>query len=408
MRAVKWAAYVIGGLIGLIALILIGVLLFVDPNKYRDDIQRIVEQKTGRQLTIEGKLKLAVFPWIALETGALSLGDAPGFGTEPFVALKEARVGVRLLPLLSGRVEVSTVELIGARVRLITDEQGRHNWADLGSKPGDDASASSSSSVVPTVAGVVVQDASITLDDRQAKTHKVIRELQLKTGRFASGEPFDLTFECTLDQEPTASVRVKLKSTVTADLEKSQYRLDAPAIDLTLTGQGYPEKGVPISIRAKRATADTKNELYGLEELKLDTTWKGSSFPASGLPISLASSNFQANLQRQTLEIPQLDLQIAGAHLTGRLSGEDILDAPKVRRAAQARSDFTAGVAAKLGVTVPRTRDAEVLKSLSFSGNASVTKTSAELSDVLVKLTIRQPRAPSGSLIWAPRRCDSI
>ena len=79
-------------MIGLIVIALVLVVMFVDPNDYRDDIQRIVEQKTGRELKLSGDLKLSVFPWIALETGAATLGDAPGFGPEPFVSIKEARV----------------------------------------------------------------------------------------------------------------------------------------------------------------------------------------------------------------------------------------------------------------------------------------------------------------------------
>src|ERR1041384_5354752 len=100
MRGLRIAAYVAAGLIGLMVIGLVLVVMFVDPNDYRDDIERMVEQKTGRDLTLSGDLKLSVFPWIALETGAASLGDAPGFGRELFVSIKEARVGVRLLPLL--------------------------------------------------------------------------------------------------------------------------------------------------------------------------------------------------------------------------------------------------------------------------------------------------------------------
>ncbi len=108
------------------------MVLFVDPNDYRDDIERVVESKTGRQLTLSGDLHLSIFPWLALKAGPASLGDAPGFGDEPFVSIQEARVGVRLLPLIRGKIEVGDVRLAGARIRLITDEQGRNNWADLG------------------------------------------------------------------------------------------------------------------------------------------------------------------------------------------------------------------------------------------------------------------------------------
>jgi hypothetical protein len=40
----------------------------------------IVKEKTGRELTLSGDLKLSVFPWIALEAGPATLGDAPGSG----------------------------------------------------------------------------------------------------------------------------------------------------------------------------------------------------------------------------------------------------------------------------------------------------------------------------------------
>ncbi|HJY38361.1 MAG TPA: AsmA family protein, partial [Steroidobacteraceae bacterium] len=96
MRGVRIAAYVAAGLIGLVVVALVLVVVFVDPNDYRDDIEKMVEQKTGRELTLNGDLKLSVFPWIALEAGPATLGDAPGFGPEPFVSIKEARVGVRL------------------------------------------------------------------------------------------------------------------------------------------------------------------------------------------------------------------------------------------------------------------------------------------------------------------------
>ena len=69
MRPLRIAAYVAAGLIGLIVIALVLVVMFVDPNDYRDDIEKLVEEKTGRELTLSGELKLSVFPWIALETG---------------------------------------------------------------------------------------------------------------------------------------------------------------------------------------------------------------------------------------------------------------------------------------------------------------------------------------------------
>src|SRR5687768_4041123 len=197
MRALKIAGIVVGSIVALIVVVLLAVVLFVDPNDYRDDIERIVESKTGRQLTLSGDLHLSVFPWLALEAGPASLGDAPGFGDEPFVSIQEARVGVRLLPLIRGKIEVGDVRLAGARVRLITDERGRNNWADLGEQQGETqpTPAGEEPMEVPTIAGLAIEDASVTMENRQEKTRRVVRDFNLKTGRLASGEPFDLNMD---------------------------------------------------------------------------------------------------------------------------------------------------------------------------------------------------------------------
>lgn len=391
MRAVKIAAYIAGGLIALIVVALLLIVLLVDPNDYRDDIERMVESKTGRKLTLGGELKLSVFPWIALETGPASLGDAPGFGPEPFVSIEEARVGVRLLPLLRGAIEVGSVRLAGARIRLITDEQGRDNWADLGKqgKQGEQAPTEDKSgepTQLPTIAGLEIEDAAVTMQNRQEKTQRVVRDFELKTGRLESGEPFALTTGFVLDQGAALSVKVHLAATVTADLERNAHRLAEPEIDVTLSGQGYPEEGVPVQVRASSLLADIGQELYRLDGLSLTTTWKGDGLPPAGVPVALEAQDVNANLAAQTLELAGLDMQVAGAHLTGSLSGIEILDAPKLKGPLKLDAISLREWLPKLGITPPRTADPAVLKQVSFSSNVALTKSSAELGDIVLKL----------------------
>src|SRR5262244_677222 len=106
MRPLKIAAYVAGAVLALLVLVVVLAVAFIDPNDYRDRIAQVVESQTGRKLTLTGDLKLSIFPWLALQTGAMSLSDAPGFGDEPFAAIQEARFSARLWPLLRGKFEV--------------------------------------------------------------------------------------------------------------------------------------------------------------------------------------------------------------------------------------------------------------------------------------------------------------
>jgi AsmA protein len=388
MRALRIVAYVAAGLIGLVVIGLVLVVVFVDPNDYRDDIEKLVEEKTGRELTLSGDLKLSVFPWIALESGPASLGDAQGFGPEPFVSIRDARVGVRLLPLLSGKVEVGNVRLDGARIRLITDENGRNNWADLGESEAEETPAPTESGAteVPTVASLEISDAAVVMEDRQQKSRREVRDFNLKTGRLASGEPFDFATDFVLDQDKSLTARVKVAATVTADLDRNVHRLAEPKIDVNVSGAGYPADGVPVEVRAKSLEADIAKELYSLDSLTVKTTWKSDGLPAAGVPVAFSAKDCNVNLASQTLELAGLDADAAGAHITGSLTGAEILDAPKLKGAIKLDPLSLREWLPKLGVAAPQTTDPNVLKQLSFTGNVLLTKSSAEVGDIVMKL----------------------
>jgi Uncharacterized protein involved in outer membrane biogenesis len=387
MRGLRIAAYVAAGLIGLIVIALVLVVVFVDPNDYRDDIEKMVEQKTGRELTLSGDLKLSVFPWIALETGPASLGDAQGFGPEPFVSIKEAHVGVRLLPLLRGKVEVGSVRLDGARIRLITDESGRDNWADLGKSETPQApQPASGATEIPTIAGLEISDAAVVMENRKEKSRREVRDFHLKTGRLASGETFPLALDFVLDQDRALIVKVRLAADVTADLERNTHRLAEPKIDLTVSGQGYPADGVPVEVRAKSLDADIGKELYRLDGLAIKTTWKSDGLPAAGVPVALSAKDCNVNLASQTLELAGLDADAAGAHVTGSLTGAEILDAPALQGSLKLDPISLREWLPKLGIAAPKTADANVLKQLSFTGNVKLTKSTAEVGDIVLKL----------------------
>lgn len=386
MRVLKIAGYVLGALVALVIVLIVCVALFVDPNDYRDDISAAVESRTGRKLTLTGDLKLSVFPWIALETGAATLSDAPGFGDEPFVSIDGARVSVRLLPLLRGRLEVGRIRLDGARIRLITDEQGRDNWEDLGKREETQAPAETGSSELPTIAGLEITNSSVTVENRKEKSRRVVRDFNLETGRLASGEPFDLKTGFVLDQDASLSVKVHVATTVTADLESNTHRLADPQIDMTVQGQGYPPEGIPVQVRARSLSADIGHGVHQLDGLALSTTWKGDGFPAAGVPVSVQAQQLLANLEAQTLELTEFSAEVAGAKLTGGLQGKEILDAPQLRGALRLERISPREWLPKLGVELPATADPAVFSQLSFSGNVVATKDSAGLEDVQLTL----------------------
>src|ERR1700737_833070 len=140
MRTGKILGAVVGGLAVLLVAALLAVWLLVNPNDYKPRIAAAVRDATGRELVLQGDIKLSVFPWIALELGPASLGNPPGFSEQPFLSFKHAAVRARLLPLLAKRLEVGRVEVDGLDLRLLKNAEGKGNWEGFGrSAPAADA-----------------------------------------------------------------------------------------------------------------------------------------------------------------------------------------------------------------------------------------------------------------------------
>ena len=83
MRIVRIIAIAVAALVVILALGAIALLWFVDPNRYRGDVERTAQERTGRELTIQGKLELKVFPWLALSVHDLRLAIRRGLARSP-------------------------------------------------------------------------------------------------------------------------------------------------------------------------------------------------------------------------------------------------------------------------------------------------------------------------------------
>jgi len=136
MKAVKWIAIVVGGLIVLIIAALLLIPLFVDVNKYKPEIEKQVSNATDRPFAIKGELDLSLFPWAGVSFSDLHLGSAPGFTEKDFFFVKSFDVRMKLLPLLSKDIQVQRFVIEGPRIVLEKTKDGRGNWEGLG-KPAE-------------------------------------------------------------------------------------------------------------------------------------------------------------------------------------------------------------------------------------------------------------------------------
>jgi len=95
----------------------------------REQVTAAVKSQTGRDLIIDGDASLSVLPNIALKVGKASLSNTAEMGGGTFAQMEEFRVGLELIPLLSGKMQVSGLSLTNPVILLKRTKSGAVNWA---------------------------------------------------------------------------------------------------------------------------------------------------------------------------------------------------------------------------------------------------------------------------------------
>ena len=159
---------------------------FVDPNDHKDFIADKVRTATGRELTLDGPLDIGLWPKLRLEAGPLRLGNAPGFGEEPMLALEKVRIAVATLPLLRKRVEMDTVVVHGLTVALERKADGSSNFDDLAGEGADDAGGGGLAAIV--LGGVDIKDGRVHWRDETTGQDIVLSNISAQTGELTFGD----------------------------------------------------------------------------------------------------------------------------------------------------------------------------------------------------------------------------
>ncbi len=131
---IKWIAGIVIGIVVLIIALLVVAPMLVPVDTVREQITSAVKDATGRDLTIKGGLSVSVFPTLSVTAKDVTFSNAAFAGDKPMASLAKLDVHLRLLPLLSRRIEVSSFVLDKPDINLQTDKNGRGNW-EFGAAP---------------------------------------------------------------------------------------------------------------------------------------------------------------------------------------------------------------------------------------------------------------------------------
>lgn len=125
---VRWIVLILGGLVAL-ALLAGGALAYlVSRLDVRAEVERAVENATGRDLTISGDVGVSFWPVLGLRAADATLANVEGGRAPALAAMDEINIGVEIRPLLNRDVVVRRLVLQHPRIALEVDAEGRGNW----------------------------------------------------------------------------------------------------------------------------------------------------------------------------------------------------------------------------------------------------------------------------------------
>ncbi|MEM7255900.1 MAG: AsmA family protein [Pseudomonadota bacterium] len=273
----------------------------LDLNLYKEKIQQIVFERTGRTLTIDGPVNVQFFPWAGLQLHDATLANAPGFDEAPFASVSSSDVQLEILPLITGTFNVKWVKLHGLVLNLNVNAEGVANWEDLlntttvvETETAEDDVLQAIEAGAPlaaalSVGGIEVTDAQVTWVDEKSFTDFAVAKLNLVTDAIQLGRPFEFT----------TSFGVSSRS-----LQASSGMAASGALTIDLTSNSYL-----------------------LNDLELTTTSEGTALPVDTLEASL-SGDVLVNLKAQTFDLTGLKANVEGVPFAGELHGTGIFEAP--------------------------------------------------------------------------------
>jgi AsmA protein len=116
------ALFIILAIGALLAGAVIALPLFLNGDTARNRIVKQVAAQTGLALRLDGDVSVSAFPQIAVMAQSVGLALSPG--EAEILAAREVRFSLQLLPLLSGRVELSGLTLVKPEFTIETGNSG--------------------------------------------------------------------------------------------------------------------------------------------------------------------------------------------------------------------------------------------------------------------------------------------
>ncbi|GAA0201712.1 hypothetical protein GCM10009123_06270 [Kangiella japonica] len=220
-RLFKWILGIVSTLIVLILALGIVAVIFFNSDELKNQLVKKVKAETSADLVIEKELSLSFFPWLQIETGGVTLSQPESFKSDKhLMRVGQVAASIKLMPLFSGDIEVGAIELSGAELNLLRDNNGRSNIESL-------VNAKESTSSTKTSDTKEASESSISKQGSLSLESLVLTDFTLNQYDYAEklSQSFHLNKLEVNDFAPESSTPISATGTLQADGAKTDWGL---------------------------------------------------------------------------------------------------------------------------------------------------------------------------------------
>ena len=123
-KSLKIILFAISGFVGLLVLVAVALLFFVDPNAYKPRFEAAGSGALGMEVRVGGRLGIGLFPGLLVTLEDVHIRTR---GVD-LVSAKEVRLGIDLLPLIQKEVRIGKIALKNPSISIERDRDGKFNF----------------------------------------------------------------------------------------------------------------------------------------------------------------------------------------------------------------------------------------------------------------------------------------
>jgi AsmA protein len=361
MKAIRYVLIAIVALVVLAVVAIAVAMAVIDPNDYKPQIEKVVEEKTNLDLILEGDIGWSFIPL------GLELNDVEAtLDGERLIALKQLVAKVDFWSLISMSPQVSTFVLDGLNAHLSINEQGEGNWTRIMPEPAEgdkpkDAQDVASNEAAPKAGGDKSSGDPLNFNvDNVQISNAQVHYSDQRTGQTVTLENFTVNASnITLGSEFPLEVGFRVET-------------------------AQPQFAVDGSIKARLVANEALND-FAVSGLEAVFKMNGEPFGGKSVTAKLGGSA-KANLENETATLSDFTASLANLTLNTNLDVKGFGDKPTLKGKVAISEFSLKDLLENLGQPAIETADAEVLQAIAFSTNIGGPAGKPALSDLVIKL----------------------